>query len=82
MSVSYKLLTPYRFEHADFESIPSLRFSLALACPDFVHQKAARKPISDARTATYMILSTGFFTVRLIIVQWSPRSCSTASVPA
>src|SRR5258708_38526323 len=24
-----------------------------------VHQRAARKPISDARTATYVILSTG-----------------------
>jgi hypothetical protein len=84
MSVAYKLLTPYRFEHADFEWIPSLRVSLALGdgLSRLVHQRAARKPIIDARTVTYMILSTGFFTVRLIIVRWSPRSCSTASVPA
>ena len=47
-------------DQTGFESNPP-RFSLALGddLSQLVHQRAAGKPISDARTATYVILSTG-----------------------
>src|SRR5258706_4987959 len=50
-------------EHLGFEldSIDSPKFSRAFGdgLSRLVHQRAARKPISDSRTATYVILSTG-----------------------